>query len=184
MDRSVRAKAVAALAKLWENRLTYRVRDFFPLLEATWEARRRIRVSVGTMLGVSEIFRLLQVGCDPRFVDYFSRPRLTEDERQAFQEFLIGVPTEKITSLSQLMKDEGKTCLSPEEAAEALAFGKPRPERRTSGAVSAYEFFRVRYLEAAARRLKDLPGPRRTAEEYVMIYFLDQQPDEVEEEQL
>lgn len=177
MDRSIRSKAVASLARLWENRLNYRVRDFFPLLEATWDARRRIRISVGTLLGVSEIFRLLQAGCDPEFVDYFSRPRCTEDERDAFLEFLIGVPTEEIQSLAQLMKSRDQTCMSPEEAARVLD-PEGQLEGPASDAVSAYEFFRSRYLQAAARRLKDLPGPKRTAEAYVMVYYLDRRHKE------
>lgn len=173
MERRVRAKALEMLAHIWQNRLTYRVRTFFPLLEATWSARRRIRVSVGTMLGVSEIFRLIQAGCDPQFVEYFSRPRLTRDEREAFQEFLIGVPTEEIHSLEQLMAESGRSSLTPEETA-GVGYRSAHPAEDHPG-VRAYEFFRERYLSAAARRLKGLPGPKRTAEEYVMIYYLDQE---------
>ncbi len=172
LPRPTRALAVRHLSQLWENRLNYRVRDFFPLLEATWNARRRIRVSVGTMLGISEIFRLILAGCDPHFVEFFSRAHLTEDESQAFQEFLIGVPMEEIHSLSQLMEKTGKSSLSAEEAWDAL-----RSDRKARGMefqpVLAYESFRERFLQAAARRLKNLPGPKKTAEEYVMIYFLE-----------
>ncbi len=173
MERRIRARAMEMLAHIWQNRLTYRVRTFFPLLEATWSARRRIRVSIGTMLGVSEIFRLIQAGCDPQFVEYFSRPLLTRDEREAFQEFLIGVPTEEIHSLEQLMEESGRSSLTPEETA-GVGYRSARPAEDHPG-VRAYEFFRERYLQAAARRLKNLPGPKRTAEEYVMIYFLDQE---------
>lgn len=174
MERRVRERAVRNLANLWEQRLSFRVKDFFPLLAYTWEARHRIRVSIGTMLGVSEIFRLLQAGCDPQFVNFFSRPRLTDDEQGAFLEFLIGVPTEDISSLAQLMEKTGRKSLSPEEAADALGreldFLAP-----TGEGVRAYEFFRERHLQAAARKLKGLPGPKRTAEEYVMTYFLEHQ---------
>ena len=37
-----------------------------------------------------------------------------------------------------------------------------------------YLFFVKRHLEAHARRIRNLPGPKRTAEEYVMVYFLEQ----------
>lgn len=175
MERRVRERGVEALAQIWENRPAYRVRNFFPLLEATWNARRRIRVSIGTLLGVSEILRLIQAGCDPRFVDYFSRPRLTQDEREAFQEFLIGVPTEEIHSLEQYMAQSGRTALSPEETAHVLTPVSPQRDEARHPGVRAYEFFRERYLQAAARRLKKLPGPKKTAEEYVMIYYLDRE---------
>ncbi|MBC8329242.1 MAG: hypothetical protein ISR76_02290 [Planctomycetes bacterium] len=173
MERRIREKAVDSLSLMWESRHTLGARHFFPLLAETWAARRRIRVSVGTLLGVSEIFRLLQAGGDPEFVSYFARQKLTLDEEQAFQEFLIGVSTEEIHSLYQLIADTGKTSLSPEEARvrnRSFAGGGDVHE-----CVRFYEFFRARHLAAVARRIKDLPGPKKTAEEYVMIYFLDQQ---------
>ena len=173
-DEELRTGAVEKLASIWSNYLHWAVRDFFPLLQATWSARRRIRVSIGTTLGVSEMMRLLQAGCDPEFVEYFARPNPTQDEARAFQEFLIGVPTEAIRSLVQLMEEEGRSCMSPEEAREAL--GIVTPENDTGhGGVRAYRFFRERQLQAAARRLRNEPGPRRTAEEYVMIYFLEKE---------
>ena len=79
-DEELRTHAVEKLAGIWGNYLHWAVRDFFPLLQATWSARHRIRVSIGTTLGVSEMMRLLQAGCDPEFVEYFARPNPTQDE--------------------------------------------------------------------------------------------------------
>ena len=172
-ERRIRVAAVDYLSRFWESRHLYGARHFFPLLSATWAARRRIRVSVGTLLGVSEIMRLLQSGCDPEFVDYFSRPHLDDDEHQAFQEFLIGVSTEKIQSIAQLMEDSGTFSLTPEEAGVNDELGKDSGQ--THECVRFYQFFRSRYLQASARKLKDLPGPKKTAEEYVMTYFLDRE---------
>ncbi|TAH34853.1 MAG: hypothetical protein EYC70_13680 [Planctomycetota bacterium] len=174
MERRVREKAVLYLVHIWENRLTARVSGFFRLLEATWNARNRIRVNVGTLLGVSEMFRLLQAGCDPEFMAYFARPRLTRDEREAFQEFLIGVSTEQIHSLEQFMAQTGRNALSPEETAEVLHL-QAAGEDENHPAVHSYRFFQERHLQAMARRLKHLPGPKKTAEEYVMIYYLEQE---------
>jgi len=170
----LRTCAVEKLVGIWGNYLHWAVRDFFPLLQATWSARRRIRVSIGTTLGVSEMMRLLQAGCDMEFVEYFARPNPTQDEARAFQEFLIGVPTEAIRSLVQLMEEEGRTCMSPEEARQALGLVTPENDTGHAG-VRAYRFFRERHLQASARRLRNEPGPRRTAEEYVMIYFLEKE---------
>jgi len=174
LDHDLRQAAVQKLIYVWENYLTWAVRDFFPLLQATWEARRSIRVSVGTLLGASEIMRLMQAGCDPEFVGYFSHADLSNDERMAFHEFLIGVTTEQIHSLEELMESTGKSSLSPVEAQKALGV-KVALEDRGQVGVGAYQFFRERYLQAAARRLRDLPGPKKTAEEYVMMYFLRQE---------
>ncbi len=167
----IRRAAVLALCKFWETRHLYGARHFFPILAATWGARRRIHVSVGTLLGVSEIMRLLQAGCDPEFVEYFARPTLNDEEHQAFQEFLIGVSSEKIQSLAQLLQADGNQSLSPEDAGLGSATDSQSPHE----CVRFYESFRGRYLQAAARRLKDLPGPKKTAEEYVLGYFLDKE---------
>ena len=44
-------------------------------------------------------------------------------------------------------------------------------------ALAMFEFFLSRHLPAAARRQADLPGPKRTAEEYVMLHYLEQSVD-------
>ena len=167
-ERSLRVLALGHVSRMWETRHLFGARHFFPLLAATWSARQRIRVSVGTLLGVSEIMRLLQAGCDPEFVDYFAKTSLTDDEREAFQEFLIGVPTERIHSLSQWMEDTRQTSLSPEEADMEM-----ENSIEGQGSLAFYRFFRERSLQAVARRIRNEAGPKRTAEEYVMVYFLD-----------
>ena len=172
IPRALRREVVASMTSLWDSAPSKAVQQFFPLLEAVWEARRKIYVSVGTMLGVSEIMKLLQAGCAPEFVDYFSRARMTDDEGSAFQEFLIGVTTEQLTSLESFMQGSGRTCLSPEEAKQALGIAAPNEENYRIG-VQAYQFHRERHLQAAARRLRSLEGPKHTAEEYVLMYFLE-----------
>lgn len=171
VDRRLRRLATSDLVSLWDDAASPEVRAFFPLLEATWDARRRMRVSVGTMLGISEMMRLLQAGCAPQFVDYFSRSKLSQDEGMAFQEFLIGVSTEQLHSLEQLMEDQGRCSLSPEEAQQALGLKSRREDGH--GGVTAYHFYRERYLQAAARRIRRLPGPKHTAEEYMLLYYLE-----------
>jgi len=172
LDRRLRAEVVVSLTSLWDGTPSSAVQEFFPVLEAIWDARRSLRVSVGTMLGVSEIMRLLQAGCAPQFVDYFRRARNTKDEGMAFQEFLIGVTTEQIHDLEALLQDTGRTCLSAEEAEEAL--GRPTYGQDDSAAgVGSYQFHRERQLQSAARRLRNLPGPKHTAEEYMLLYFLE-----------
>jgi hypothetical protein len=171
MGEAIRGHAVDALCEMWESRHALGARHLFPLLAATWAARRRIRVSVGTLLGVSEIFRLLQAGGDPEFVSYFSRSRISQDEEQAFQEFLIGASVEDIHSLAQFMETSGRTSVSAEDAEVRRRLFREGGEIHEC--VRFYEFFRARHTAAVARRIKDLPGPKKTAEEYVMIYFLD-----------
>ena len=165
VDRSVREQAVLALAQIWEHRLTYRVRDFFPILEATWQARQRVRVTGGTLTGTVEVFELLQNGCDPQFVEYFARPNPSEDELEAFREFLFGTSVEELDHLEKQMIETGTG---------SIALDDPAFSQDRDPTTIFYEFFRSRHLLATARRMANLPGPKRTAEGYVMISYLQQ----------
>jgi len=186
MDSSLpldlRCTAVSSLTSMWDCTPSDNVKRFFPLLRAVWDARRNMMVSVGTMLGISEIMKLLQAGCAPEFVDYFARASMSREEGMAFQEFLIGVTTEQIHDLEVLMAKTGQTAMTDAQADEALGriseSSQKEREAQTGIGVLAYQFHRERHLEAAARRLRNLPGPKHTAEEYMLLYFLEERLDD------
>lgn len=163
VSRPVRREAVAALAQIWESRLSYDVRKFFPVLEATWEARQKITVTGGTLGGTQEVFELFREGCDPKFVDVFTRIEQSEDEVEAFREFLFDTSFEELNRLTQEMIESKTYSVS--------LHGAQMSDHRDVGRLF-YEFFRSRHLQAMARKMADIPGPKRTAEGYVMIHFL------------
>lgn len=166
VDDGIRVKAGYALAQIWDRRLTYRTREFFPLLEATWEARRRVHVVGGTLMGTQEMFTLFREGCAPEFVDFFIGPDPDDDEVAAFREFLFGTTAEELESMANRMHREHLGSL---QMASVPSIDDP--------GILIYEFFRVRYLQSVARRIARLPGPKRTAEGYVMIAFLARTPE-------
>jgi hypothetical protein len=161
--------------QLWDH-TTYRVSDFFPVLEATWDARRHLPATFGTLMGTSEMFRLIQSGCDERFVDYLVRPEHTEDEAAAFREFLFGATTEELLRIEAELRGSGRDVIAAHEVngsesvRDACAMGG-------DPGLAMFEFFLSRHLQASARRQADLPGPKRTAEEYVMLYYLERNVD-------
>ena len=161
LERQVRSEAVLALAQIWDRRLTYRVSDFFPILDAAWEARRRTTVVGGTLAGTHEIMELFRAGCDPRFVDYFTRPDPSADEIEAFREFLFATSAEDLSRLADTMARTDVRAVSLPDAIASEVEEDP---------TTFYEFFRRRHVLAGARRLADQPGPKRTAEGYVMIH--------------
>ncbi len=163
VDRETRCLAVGELAQIWERRLTYRVSEFFPLLESTWEARRCISVRGGTLLGTEELFSLFQAGADPKFVGFFARPNHSDDEVQAFREFLFAASTEELDRLNQEMQDQEMASVSMHDMLLSS---------QHDVATVFYEFFRMRHQLAMARKMADMPGPKKTAEAYVMIWFL------------
>jgi hypothetical protein len=171
VTRDVREKAVLSLTHIWE-RVTYRISDFFPVLHATWHARRRVQVTAGTLMGTAELFALMREGCDESFVNYLERPEHTHDEEAAFREFLFGATTEQLERMQQHMHECGQSVMAREEMA---SFGpKSAPDMMAGDpAIAMFEFFLSRHLQAAARRHAGLPGPKRTAEEYVLLHYLD-----------
>jgi hypothetical protein len=171
----IREKAALSLVHLWEQ-ATYRVSDFFPMLQATWEARRRVPVTLGTLMGTAEMFRLIHAGCDENFVDYLVRTDHTEGEAAAFREFLFGATTEQLNRMQAEMSRAGKHVIGKGELSAA---DQPCDAHALGGdpALAMYEFFLSRHMQAGARRQADLPGPKRTAEEYVMLHYLEQSVD-------
>lgn len=174
VEQSVRSKGAEALTRVWEDRISSGLETFRPVLEATWEARRKISVQLGTLMGVSEIFSLLGEGCDFRFIDYFGRGICSLEEQQALEEFLFGMSKERIDSLKIKMVETDSTVTDPLESTDALNVSYLDDHSLTDFVTRLYLFFVKRHLEAMTRRVSGAPGPKRTAEEYVMIYFLNQ----------
>lgn len=172
----VRTKGAEALAHLWEDRFSAREEAFYPVLQATWEARRKITVQLGALMGVSEMFALMGKGGDPRFVDYFARLSCTEEEGEAFQEFLLGLSRERLGTLNNMIGHGERPVISRTEATPFSLDASFLDEHSITDFVTQlYMFFVKRHLESLTRRVSDLPGPKRTAEEYVMIYFLERE---------
>lgn len=176
LEDAVRTKGADVLTRLWDNRFSKRIEAYFPVLEATWEARRHTTVQLGTLMGVSEIFALMREGGDLRFVDYFSRQTCPEEELQAFREFLFGVSTEELKILDDKMKDGQHPVFTTKDAATTLSLPPTYlyNHSATDFVTQLYLFFVKRHLEAHTRRIRGLYGPKRTAEEYVMVYFLEE----------
>jgi hypothetical protein len=169
VDGSLRAQAVRNLAQLWGNRLTWRVHTFFPILAATWEARQRVRVIGGSLAGNCEIFQLLTSGGDAEFVELLLAQDYGEVELQAFREFLFGTSSEELDRLAMRMATEGLSSIELDSRVDAGAAAG-----RDAGSI-LFEFFRARLVQCSARRIAKLPGPRHTAEGYVMLAWLAKQ---------
>ncbi|MCY3771203.1 MAG: hypothetical protein OXG98_04190 [Gemmatimonadetes bacterium] len=135
-------------------------------------------MQLGTLMGVSEIFALMRAGGDIRFLDYFSRKTCPPEELQAFREFLFSVSTEELESLNdRLLKGQENTAADADVRMGTTLSLSPTylyNHTATDFVTQLYLFFVKRHLEAHARRIRNLPGPKRTAEEYVMVYFLEQ----------
>lgn len=169
--RRVKSGAARFLYRIWEQRLLIEIDDFAPLLESAWAARSKLLPVLGTMLGTHEVFRLFQEAHDKRFLDFFGDDDVEEEPLLAFEEFLFGLSHEEIGRIRGNMTEEGRACISLDQARALLGHAEASPSDE-SGASALYTSYKKRRLNAVHRGLTAAPGPKKTAEEYVMIAFL------------
>ncbi len=164
--------AAQRLLGMWSNRLQVPVGEFPPVLLSAWKARGKVRAIYGTLIGVNEVFSLIQEECEARFVNYFQREHASHDEKDAFREFLFGLSFEELESLRSYMHEHNLTVIRPDQVKQVLTdrvhpplLGDPSPEQ-------LYNSYCRRRLRADYRAMSGAPGPRKTAEGYIMETLL------------
>ncbi len=175
VTRRTKQRAADQLITIWDD-AALEIDDFAPLLESAWHARNRINAQYGTLLGATETFRLITEDCSPEVLDFFGREGMSEDESQAFEEFLFNMTSEELATLRRAMQQQHLGAVTPAWAAEIL--GRPIEDLEHSHEVdpmALYRSYQRRQLAADFRLMASAPGPRRTAEGYLMVYLLDQQ---------
>lgn len=172
----VKRRAAELLFGVWESRLLTEIDDFAPVLEAAWEARNKVRPVLGTMLGSHEIFRMFQEARDERFLDYFVEGEVSPEQAEAFEEFLFGLAHEDIVRLRSHLTERGQAAISRDDAARLLGRDRVVDDGPDEGPMVLYTSYKRRKVKASYRALTGATGPKRTAEEYVMLSFLQRPP--------
>jgi hypothetical protein len=173
IQSETKRRAAKQLIAVWEN-AEIEIDDFCPLLESAWHARNRINADLGSLLGTSEYFRLVCEDCPPDFLEFFARDEVSVQQKQAFEEFLFDMTFEEVATCRMAMREEGRESISRDRAEEILG----RPIERETVAdridpIALYRSYFRRQLAADFRIVSGRPGPRRTAEAYMMIFLLD-----------
>jgi hypothetical protein len=175
-EDKVKTAAARYLFRIWEERLLIEVDDFAPALEAIWQARTKVLPVLGTMLGTREVFDLFNQARDSRFLDYFGEDGVTSEQVLAFEEFLFGMSYEQITKLRDHLENSPAGCVSVEQARDLLgqsgSWGPP-----PNNPQAFYTSYKKRRVKAHYRALTGTPGPKKTAEEYVMTALLQRGSD-------
>jgi len=175
VTRRTKQRAADQLITIWDD-AALEIDDFAPLLESAWHARNRINSAYGTLLGATETFRLVREDCNPEVLEFFGRDGMSADESAAFEEFLFNMTSEELALLRRAMQQQQIGVASPAWAAEVL--GRQIEELEHSHEIdpmALYRSYQRRQLAADFRLMSAAPGPRRTAEGYLMVYLLDQQ---------
>ncbi len=169
-SRPVKVAAARSLFHIWQDRLETEIDDFAPVLESVWRARNKLRPVIGTTLGTQEFFQLLRECTDTQFLEYFER-EVPQEQIQAFEEFLFNLSWEQLSQLRDKM-DRDKAGVVSRDQAEA-AVGHPSSwAPHEAGPQALYTSYKKRRVRAQYRALTGSPGPKKTAEEFVMTAFL------------
>jgi hypothetical protein len=175
ITRRTKQRCADQLITVWDD-AALEIDDFAPLLESAWHARNRINSAYGTLLGATETFRLVTEDCSPDVIEFFGRDGMSADESAAFEEFLFNMTSEELATLRRAMQQQHLSAASPAYAAEVL--GRQIEDLEHSHEIdpmALYRSYQRRQLAADFRVMSGSPGPRRTAEGYLMVYLLDQQ---------
>lgn len=167
---AVKRAAAKSLFRIWNERLTTEIDDFAPFLESVWRARDKLRPVLGTMRGTHEMFRLIEESHDGRVLDYFTED-VPDEQIHAFEEFLFGISHEEVQRLRDHLIEQSVSVVSHDDARRVLGRHK-ESWVPTGGPQSFYSSYKKRRVRAAYRLLTNTPGPKKTAEEYVMTAFL------------
>lgn len=175
VSRRTKQRAADQLITVWDD-AALEIDDFAPLLESAWHARNRINSAYGTLLGATETFRLVTEDCSPEVLEFFGREGMSADESAAFEEFLFNMTSEELATLRRAMQQQHLSAASPAWAAQVLDRQIEELEHsREIDPMALYRSYQRRQLAADFRLMSNAPGPRRTAEGYLMVYLLDQQ---------
>ena len=173
IDERIKRRAADKLITVWDD-AHLEIDDFAPLLESAWHARNRITSDFGCLVGATETFRLVCEDCSPEVLEFFARDDRSFDESAAFEEFLFNMTHEELDQLRKRMRDDGLRSVSSAWASKVL--GRHIDELEHSheiDPIALYRSYNRRQLAADFRVMSGSPGPRRTAEGYLMVDLLD-----------
>ena len=173
----LRRKATWVLVQMWEDRACHVVPRFFPVLDSVWQAKTQVTVSYGTLSGASELLDIIAEGCDPTFLDCFALDSVSDDEVFALQEFMFNFSYEHLQQLQAYMAETGELNLDAGRVATILKLPADDLHIQTCTCEEMIFTFRERQSMANHRRALDLPGPKRTAEGYLMVHLLENAGD-------
>jgi hypothetical protein len=171
MQEDIRNRAGFLLANIWEYRLNLSVKDFSPILNSIWEARKAMCPAYGTMMGFSEISRMSQ-STPQAWIDYLQSIENSDESFQALEEFLFNLTFEEIQRLRLEMRRRNLGVVSQSDIESLIGSKQVYPSFDETDPREMYQFFRHRKLNARFRRRANQSGPKKTIEEGLMFFLL------------
>lgn len=172
-DPRVRRQAAVDLIHLWEYRFDRHVTDYAPTIVDLWRARKRIVPIFGTMVGTME-FVSLSSQLPDRWYQFISVHGREEEVMQALEEFIFGLTYEILVLVREKMQEQNIATVNRDRLETMLGTGNRLQEINSTDPREMYRFFQRRTKCLIHRRLADTPGPRRTLEEILLVYLIEE----------
>ncbi|MGI6432389.1 MAG: hypothetical protein ACOXZ4_00760 [Sphaerochaetaceae bacterium] len=163
-------EAVHELITMWDLRTSGYLETFALAIRELWQARHTIVPTLGTLMGTIEIMTLSAL-LPPVWLDFLLSAAAVEEVGSSLEEFLFDVKYEELVELRSIMAQQNITVVSRETAWQML--GKEEiPASENNIALALYKSFMSRQQQAKIRAYRQDPGPKRSLEEYFVIYLL------------
>lgn len=159
-----------SLLLLWEHRNDQSIESVAPVLQQVWTARRRLAPAFGTMMGTSELI-MMSMQMDEQWISFIKNKLPIPEVTQAMEEFLFGISTEQITTLKQILKDKGISSINRDDVSSFL--GEHVKADAGLDYRDFYSLYAVRRDNARSRDRMKLPGPKKTLEDYFIMYVTE-----------
>ena len=168
---TVRQSAGLLLTRIWENRIFLGANDFAPILTELWEKRKTFLPSYGTMAGVSEI-KYFCCRNNSLWLNFFEDDEFNDDRLESLKEYLMGLSYEETRSIELYMQDHGIQVLDQTGISKILDSAGEYFMKDYNDPREIYHFYTRRKENSDFRDKSQIPGPKKTIEEYIMCYLL------------
>ncbi len=168
----LRRQAAVDLIYLWEYRFDRNVSSYTPNLVDLWRVRKRIAPVFGTMLGTVELMKLSSLLSD-RWHQFLISMGDEREVIQALEEFIFGLTFEQITSVRRNMQIQHRSVIGRDELGKLTGTSGYLEELTSIDPRAMYRFYQRRARQILKRTYGDIPGPRRTLEEILLVYLIE-----------
>ncbi len=169
IDTELRQEMAMSLLLLWEHRADQTIADIAPVLQLIWQARRKLAPAFGTMMGTSELL-LISIQMDDMWAHFIKEKLGDNGISQAMEEFLFGISYEQIDQLRSILRTKGIMAIGRDEVSKFLGV-----HVKTDAGLDYRDFYSMYTLRrdnARARARMNLPGPKKTLEDYFIQFVM------------
>lgn len=159
-----------SLLLLWEHRNDQTIESVAPVLQQVWNARRRLAPAFGTMMGTSELI-MMSMQMDEQWISFIKSKLQIPEVTQAMEEFLFGISTEQIATLKNILRERGISSINRDDVSSFL--GEHVKADAGLDYRDFYSLYTVRRDDARTRDRMKLPGPKKTLEDYFIMYITE-----------